>query len=112
MLICRLYPYQKELLEKKYDVVTCSEAIEHFSNPELEWRRLWALLKPKGILAIMTQLRSFEKKFCDWWYIRDLTHISFFSEATFSWLAHRDHLESSKHGNSVILFQRKESNSD
>ena len=96
----------KRLLETKYDVITCSEAIEHFSKPDVEWRKLWSLLKPDGMLAVMTQLRSFEKKLCDWWYIRDLTHISLFSDATFGWLAKRDHLKSSKYGNSVIIFQK------
>ena len=98
---------EKSLLKAKYDVITCSETIEHFSNPKLEWEKLWSLLKPKGILAVMTQLRSFEKKFSDWWYIRDLTHVSFFSEATFDWLAKRDHLKSSRHGHSVIMFEKR-----
>ncbi|MBG08366.1 MAG: hypothetical protein CME68_06380 [Halobacteriovoraceae bacterium] len=95
------------LLETKYDVITCSEAIEHFSNPKLEWEKLWSLLKPNGTLAVMTQFRSFEKKFSDWWYIRDLTHVSFFSKATFDWLADRDHLKSSRYGNSVIFFEKR-----
>ena len=98
---------EKTLLETKYDVITCSEAIEHFSNPGLEWEKLWSLLKPNGVLALMTQFRSFEKKFSDWWYIRDLTHVSFFSEATFNWLAERDHLKSSRYGNSVIMFEKR-----
>ena len=34
------------------------------------------------------------------------------SEATFGWLANRDHLESSKYGNSVIFFQKKEQTND
>ena len=98
---------EKTLLETKYDVITCSETIEHFSNPDLEWEKLWSLLRPNGILAVMTQFRSFEKKFSDWWYIRDLTHVSFFSETTFDWLAERDHLKSSRHGNSVIMFEKR-----
>ncbi len=103
-------PYFKskeELLDLKYDVITCSEAIEHFSKPGVEWKRLIKLLKPGGILAIMTQLNSFEKKFSEWWYIRDLTHISFFSSETFKWLGKRDNLSSSFHGNSVIIFKKK-----
>ena len=98
---------EKSLLETKYDVITCSEAIEHFSNPEREWEKMWSLLKPNGILAVMTQLRPFERELSDWWYIRDLTHVSFFSEATFDWLAERDHLKSSRHGNSVIIFEKR-----
>ena len=37
---------------------------------------------------------------------------AFCSEATFGWLANRYHLESSKYGNSVILFQKKEQTND
>ena len=99
---------KKELLGLKYDAITCSEAIEHFAKPGVEWNRLLDLLKPGGILAIMTQLNSFKKKFSEWWYIRDLTHISFFSEETFEWLAKRNNLSSSFHGNSVIIFRKKE----
>ena len=40
---------------KSYDFITMTEVIEHLHQPFVELQRLWRLLRPGGILAIMTQ---------------------------------------------------------
>jgi len=69
--------------EKTYDLITSTEVFEHFSDPIKEMDLLVSLLKPGGVLAIMTQFPKEDDHFLDWWYRRDPTHISFYTVATF-----------------------------
>lgn len=82
-----------DLLSRQYDFITCTEAIEHFNNPAEEWHRLMSMLKPCGVLAIMTKLLIEPARFAQWTYKNDPTHVSFFSRATFEFLARRHGLE-------------------
>jgi SAM-dependent methyltransferase len=77
----------KELLKKKYDFVTCTETAEHFHDPGKEFELFDKMMKPGGILAIMTNLYSDGIIFNDWWYHRDPTHVAFYSFTTFQWIA-------------------------
>lgn len=74
-----------------YDFIVTTEVVEHMSAPGVELEALWRLLRPKGLLAIMTKRVMSPERFVGWHYTRDPTHICFFSEETFRWLA--DHLE-------------------
>lgn len=98
------YANDASLLQKKYDFITCSEAIEHFKRPDQEWRRLLSLLVEGGTLAIMTQLHQLGCDFGRWYYKNDPTHICFFSRQTFEWLAKRYHLKVMFDGDSVAIF--------
>jgi len=42
-----------EALTRTCDFITCTEVAEHFHRPADEFRRLDALLKPGGWLALM-----------------------------------------------------------
>jgi SAM-dependent methyltransferase len=82
-------------LDKTYDLITCTEVLEHLKNPLETMRNLKDRLNPGGILAVMTLFHPVyeisstldqlpcEKIFKDWWYRRDPTHISFFRPETF-----------------------------
>lgn len=94
-------------LERTYDFVTCTEAIEHFYMPHREWRQLLSLVKPGGWLAIMTKLVIDADAFKSWHYKNDPTHVSFFSRETFRFLAERDGLDVDFVGNDVILLRKK-----
>ncbi|GAU09139.1 class I SAM-dependent methyltransferase [Desulfoplanes formicivorans] len=83
----KYYACRPELLTRTYDFITATEVVEHLSDPAGELDRLWACLRPGGVLAIMTKLVLDQQAFANWHYIRDLTHISFFSHPTFIWLA-------------------------
>jgi SAM-dependent methyltransferase len=95
------------VLQQQYDFISCSEAIEHFSNPAKEWALWLDLLKPEGILAIMTKRYTTLTAFTDWHYKLDPTHISFFCEPTFAFLAERDDFTLNIVANDVILMQRR-----
>lgn len=75
------------VLTKKYDFITCTEAIEHFHKPDEELRLLVNLLKPEGVLAVMTKRVISQQRFTSWHYKNDPTHVCFFSEATFHYIA-------------------------
>lgn len=75
------------VLDTSYDFVTCTEAIEHFHQPAEELKQLSALLKPGGLLAIMTKRVISQQRFASWHYKNDPTHVCFFSEETFHFIA-------------------------
>ena len=78
-----------EVLEKTYDFITCTETAEHFYHPGREFQNLWTMLKPGGLLGIMTWLLSDAIDFKTWHYRRDETHVAFYQKKTFEWLADR-----------------------
>lgn len=73
--------------KNRYDFVTLTEVIEHLARPDHELARLWRHLKPGGCLAIQTQRVRDQSAFRNWRYTHDPTHIAFYAEATFHWLA-------------------------
>lgn len=85
------YHNNPRVFEKSYDFITTTEVVEHLHDPYSEILKLWACLKSDGVLGIMTAFRPDDDKFTSWYYKRDLTHIRFFTETTFKWLA--KHLE-------------------
>ncbi|MBY5922758.1 class I SAM-dependent methyltransferase [Ferrimonas balearica] len=93
-------------LRRQYDFITCTEAIEHFYRPAREWHLLVTLLKPGGWLGLMTKLVRGPQAFAQWHYKNDPTHVSFFSQATFEYLAKRDGLRLEFIGADVILLQK------
>jgi SAM-dependent methyltransferase len=70
-----------------YDLVTCTEALEHAFEPKDIWAKLISFLKPEGHLAMMTRFHPGIREFPQWWYRRDPTHVSFYSPTTFDWIA-------------------------
>jgi len=94
------------ILARRYDFLTCSETMEHFATPAQEWRRFLKLVREGGWIGIMTQLREAGRDFSDWYYKNDDTHVSFYSRATFEFLARQHDLRLWFEGTSVILLQR------
>lgn len=77
------------VLQKKYDFVVASEVVEHFSNPEKEFTLLKSLLKPGGVLGLMTLMHEPQTEIETWYYLKDPTHICAYSEKTFEWIRDR-----------------------
>ncbi|WP_337660619.1 class I SAM-dependent methyltransferase [Anderseniella sp. Alg231-50] len=74
-------------LARTYDFVTCTETAEHFQQPIVEFKRLSGLLKPGGLLAVMTIFQTDDARFENWRYRHDPTHVVFYREQTFAVLA-------------------------
>ncbi len=82
------YPDQT-VLQGRYDFITATEVVEHLHKPGDELARLWRLLRPGGVLGIMTKRVSDRDAFLRWHYRNDPTHVCFFSAETFAWWATR-----------------------
>ncbi|KJS81364.1 MAG: hypothetical protein JL57_26695 [Desulfosporosinus sp. BICA1-9] len=80
------YPTQG-FLKKRYDLITCTDVLEHLKNPLATLRILEVLLEKGGILAVTTLFHTSAEDFISWWYRKDPTHITFYSQKTFRWLA-------------------------
>lgn len=93
-------------LQQHYDFICCSEAMEHFANPANEWAQWQQMLKPGGILAIMTKRYTDKTAFSQWHYKTDPTHISFFHRDTFCWLANEAKMTADFVTNDVVILQK------
>ncbi len=81
------YHPEQSVFKTTYDLITSTEVFEHFQNPLKEIKRLISLLKPGGILAVMTCFHpKNDAVFLKWWYRRDITHLVFYTENTFKYL--------------------------
>lgn len=95
------------VFEKRYDFISATEVLEHLRDPDRELTALFTMLKQGGWLGIMTKLVIDKDAFSNWHYIRDKTHICFYSQSTFTYLAQRFSAELSFVGNDVILLRKK-----
>lgn len=106
---CNFDPFFFSKLEiKKYDYIFCTEVVEHFHAVREEWERMLSHLKPNGHLAVMTQTWSDETDFNTWYYVRDITHTSFYHLDTMTFLADDFKLKLLySDGKSVFIFRKR-----
>lgn len=95
----------RAVLARRHDLVTASEVVEHFRAPAEGWALLFGLLRPGGLLAVMTKRVRDQAAFARWHYILDPTHIAFYDEATFRWLAARHGAALEVVGDDVVAFR-------
>ena len=90
---CRMRLYdsffrpEQDALAGQYDFITATEVVEHLHRPGEELSRLWSLLRPGGLLGVMTKLVIDAEAFSRWHYKNDPTHVAFFSADTWAWWA-------------------------
>lgn len=94
----------RALLDQQYDFVTCTETAEHFFAPRAEFVRMFGMLRPGGVLAVMTQMVRASEPFETWRYARDPTHVSFYRPVTMHWIATRFDRRVEMPEQSVALF--------
>lgn len=70
-----------------FDFVFATECFEHFFRPSNELHKLEGLLNAGGILVVMTQLWTDTTIFKNWRYAHDPTHVVFYHEQTFRYIA-------------------------
>ncbi len=98
----------RRVLENTYDFVVCTETVEHFHRPDREFDLLNALLRRGGRLGVMTEVLPPDTEFAGWWYRRDPTHVSFYRDRTFQWLAKRYAWHVERAARTVFLFLKPE----
>ncbi|MCL1138110.1 class I SAM-dependent methyltransferase [Shewanella pneumatophori] len=101
------YFNQPEKLAKQYDFITMTEVIEHVADAQALLTCLDSLLKPGSILLVMTKRVTDVTAFSKWHYKNDLTHINFYSTATFEWIAQQYGWALEVLGNDVVLFTKR-----
>ncbi len=74
-------------LSQPFDAVVSTETFEHFRRPRAELDRIAGLLRPGGLLVVMSALWQPGQDFRTWSYANDETHIAFYSVATFRFIA-------------------------
>lgn len=122
-----------DALQRTYDFITCTETVEHFHHPADEFRTLDALLRPGGLLAVMTEILDdtpdtlangqrhprpgdlagqppHEPAFAKWWYVRDPTHVCFYRRRTMLWIAEWRHWQVHFPSRKVTLFSKTHGN--
>lgn len=102
----KFYQPDKSVLNTQYDFITSTEVVEHLQAPNRVLQQLWAMLKAKGVLAIMTKRVIDLEAFKNWHYKNDDTHIVFFSKKTFHFLAEQWQSKAQFFGNDVVVFKK------
>lgn len=72
-----------------FDAVVSTEVFEHFRTPQRELDCVAAMLRPGGLLVVMTALVTEDVDMTAWHYASDATHIVFYTEETFRYIAGR-----------------------
>lgn len=100
-----LAPWTKQL-NQQYDFICCYRVFEHFRFPRKEWTLLCELIKPGGWIAINTPLLTDLAGFDKWHYKNNLTHVSFYQQQSFKYLAENVGFKLLFAANDLILVQK------
>lgn len=101
------YFRDRAVLTAAYDFITATEVVEHLRHPGRVFVDLFGMLRPGGWLGVMTKLVIDREAFRSWHYIRDPTHISFFSRDTFEYIALRFNAAVEFVGRDVVLLHKR-----
>ncbi|WP_417329520.1 class I SAM-dependent methyltransferase [Halomonas cupida] len=93
-----------EAMQRQYDFITATEVAEHLFTPGETLGHLVSCLRPGGWLGLMTM--RIPEDFANWHYIRDPSHVVFFSDLSLAWFARQHGLTLTLAGREVALLQR------
>ena len=97
-----------EPLDPPYDFIFATECFEHFYWPHQEIGRICALLKPGGLLGVMTEQWTSLAQFSRWYYTTDPTHTSYFHAHSFDYLCREFGLELLWQANQRLFILRRQ----
>lgn len=92
-------------VDDKFDFITCTEVIEHFFEPRIEFERIAKLIKLGGLIGIMTSVYDESIDFDTWWYRKDPTHVSIYQPETLDWIAKHFSWRITEPHKNVRIFQ-------
>lgn len=96
----------EDYLNYSYDYIFSCEVFEHFYAPKQEIEMLLQILKPEGLLYIMTHLYNFEIDFTDWYYKNDPTHVFIYTFRTIEFIAKKYRLEIEELSDRFIVLRK------
>ncbi|TGL39859.1 class I SAM-dependent methyltransferase [Leptospira perdikensis] len=95
-----------ENLNQTYDYMILTEVVEHFHFPKLEFQKLNQLLKPNGILYILTHPYDDSIDFESWYYKNDKTHTFFYTKKSFEWICNQFGFKNFEIENRIIIIKK------
>lgn len=95
-----------KMLHQKWDLIVCTEVIEHFYSPLNMFFQLYDLLKDKGVLYCTTRLLSPDVVFENWFYKNDATHTFFYRPETILFLKQKLGFKSIEMIEKLIVFYK------
>jgi SAM-dependent methyltransferase len=104
---CSVSGARAENPDGSFDLVTSTETFEHFHQPAESIQHITALLRPGGLLCIMTEQWTELDRFSTWYYTRDDTHTCFYHSRTFEWIARHFGFEILHNDNKRVVCMRK-----
>lgn len=99
------YP-EESYLNFLYDYIFSCEVFEHFYQPRKELEKLLSLLKPSGMLYIMTHLYNPSISFENWYYRKDPTHVFIYTQETIKYIASAFQLQLIQQTERLIIFKK------
>lgn len=93
-------------LKATYDFITATEVLEHLHHPQRDLEAIWNCLRQSGWLGLMTKRATDRKAFAKWHYKQDPTHVCFWSDTSFQWLADHWNARLELIEPDVALFQK------
>ncbi|MFK8138248.1 MAG: methyltransferase domain-containing protein [Bdellovibrionales bacterium] len=96
----------RSLLEKKYNFLFCTEAVEHFYEPKKTWEQMFNLLHDDGILMVMTNILYEDIDFSSWWYIKDPTHVVLYTPESLNFIERTYTWKKVFEGKNLIAFKK------
>ena len=102
-----LYFPDEAALEQQYDFICATEVFEHLHQPGETIAMLLERLNNGGLLAVMTKRVLDREAFSRWHYKNDPTHVCFFAEHSFQWLADKHGLELDFPGPDTCLLKKR-----
>ncbi len=101
----RVYSPVVPLSAAPFDFITCCEVAEHFQYPSEEFSLMRSLCKTGSWIALMTNFRTEDRRGPDWWYLKDPTHMCFYSADTLHKLAALQNWQLLHAKDDIALFQ-------
>lgn len=99
------YAPNAKRLQAEYGFITATEVFEHLAEPAKVLDQLNTNLEPGGFLALMMQRPDEQDNFANWGYIRDPTHISFYTNQALRYISNRWSLKECHRDRNVIIWQ-------
>lgn len=97
----------ESVLSFTYDLITTTEVFEHMYEPRKEIDRIFKILNPQGILAVMTAIPPAFEIFKTWGYRREETHVGFFARKSFRYIAKEWGFEILEGKDNVWILQKQ-----
>jgi len=106
------YDDNPDVFDNRYDFITATEVAEHLGEPGNVLQKLWNCLKSGGYLGIMTKRLPDLSDFEDWHYRKDDTHVTFYDEETFRWMANNWNGKIVYMEERVVIIKKGKDNND